>query len=111
GIARQRELTRDALRVSLIKDRRDERTFDRIFDLFFTLRPVEEEVQPGGHAHDDLSDQGTLDEFTLSDNPEDTPQQGHSHGKPADIRKYFNEEDLAAQYNLHQEASRLDLAS
>src|SRR6201999_2567069 len=112
GIATDRELTRAALRVSLIKDRRDERTFDRIFDLFFRLRPVEDPTPEGhGHAHDDLSDQGELDEFTLSENPEDTPQQGHSHGKPVDIRKYFDEKDLAAQYNLHQEANRLDMAS
>jgi uncharacterized protein with von Willebrand factor type A (vWA) domain len=112
GIATDRELTRAALRVSLIKDRRDERTFDRIFDLFFRLQAVEDPAPEGhGHAHDDLSDQGELDEFSLSENPEDTPQQGHSHGKPVDIRKYFNEEDLAAQYNLHQEANRLDMAS
>ncbi|HEX3750917.1 MAG TPA: VWA domain-containing protein [Streptosporangiaceae bacterium] len=112
GIAADRELTRDALKVSLIKDRRDERTFDRIFDLFFRLQPVEEAAPEGhGHAHDDLSDQGELDQFSLSENPEDTPQQGHSHGKPVDIRKYFSEEDLAAQYNLHQEANRLDMAS
>ena len=64
-----------------------------------------------GHAHDDLSDQGELEQFSLSENPEDTPPQGHSHGKPVDIRKYFDEEDLAAQYNLHQEANRLDMAS
>jgi uncharacterized protein with von Willebrand factor type A (vWA) domain len=112
GIAADRELTRDALRVSLIKDRRDERTFDRIFDLFFRLRPVDDPAPPEhGHAHDDLSDQGELEQFSLSENPEDTPQEGHSHGKPVDIRKYFNEEDLAAQYNLHQEANRLDMAS
>jgi uncharacterized protein with von Willebrand factor type A (vWA) domain len=112
GIATDRELTRAALRVSLIKDRRDERTFDRIFDLFFRLQAVEDPAPEGhGHAHDDLSDQGELDEFSLSENPGDTPQQGHSHGKPVDIRKYFNEEDLAAQYNLHQEANRLDMAS
>ena len=40
GIAADRALTRSALRVSLIKDRRDEGIFDRIFDLFFRLRPV-----------------------------------------------------------------------
>jgi len=112
GIAADRALTRDALRVSLIKDRRDEGTFDRVFDLFFRLRPVLDEQPPGhGHAHEDLSDEGSLDRFSLSDAPEDTPQEGHSHGKPADIRKYFDEEDLAARYNLHQEANRIDMAS
>jgi len=112
GIAADRELTRDALRVSLVKDRRDEATFDRIFDLFFRLQRVEDEgAEEHGHAHADLSDQGELEQFSLSEDPEDTPQPGHSHGKPADIRKYFDEEDLTAQYNLHQEANRLDMAS
>ena len=112
GIAADRELTRSALRVSLIKDRRDEGVFDRVFDLFFRLRPVlDEETAGPGHAHDDLSDEGSLDRFSLSEDPGDTPQEGHSHGKPADIRKYFDDEDLAARYNLHQEANRIDMAS
>ncbi len=112
GIAANRELTRSALRVSLVKDRRDEDTFDWAFDRFFRLQPVaasgEEEHQ---HAHDDLSDRGNLEKFSLSEEPGGAPQQGHSHGKPADIRQYFDAEDLAARYNLHQEANRLDLAA
>src|SRR5207245_10989866 len=56
-------------------------------------------------------DNGTVEEFTLSQDPGPTPSQGHSHGKPADIRDYFREEDLAQQYNLHQEANKLDMAS
>ncbi len=31
-----------------------------------------------GHGHDDLSDEGALEDFTLSEEPSDTPQQGHS---------------------------------
>jgi uncharacterized protein with von Willebrand factor type A (vWA) domain len=112
GIAADRELTRSALRVSLIKDRRDEGIFDRIFDLFFRLRPVlDTDPAAAGHAHDDLSDEGSLDRFSLSEDPGDTPQEGHSHGKPADIRQYFDDEDMAARYNLHQEANRIDMAS
>jgi hypothetical protein len=112
GIAADRELTRAALRTALVKDRRDEDTYDWVFDRFFRLRAVTPPPEPGhGHAHDDLSDTGTLDTFTLSDNPGDTPQQGHSHGVPDDIAQYFDPADLAAQYNLHQEANRLDMAS
>ena len=113
GILQDRELLRCALRVCLVKDRRDEPEFDRIFDRFFSLRAVTAPLHDEGHlhAHDDLSDNGTLEEFTLSQNPGQTPSQGHSHGKPADIRDYFREEDLAQQYNLHQEANKLDLAS
>src|ERR687890_802619 len=102
-----------ALRVALIKDRRDEEVFDEVFDRFFALVKVGPTVagHGHGHGHDDLSDTGALDDFTLSEEPSETPQQGHSHGKPVDIRDYFNPEDLAQQYNLHQEANKIDLAA
>ena len=113
GMLRDKEQLRCALRVALVKDRRDEEVFDEIFDQFFALVKV---GGPGvghghGHGHDDLSDEGALEDFTLSDTPSDTPQQGHSHGKPVDIRDFFKPEDLAQQYNLHQEANKIDLAA
>ena len=113
GILDDRGLLRSALRVCLVKDRRDEAEFDRIFDRFFQLRPVVPRPPEGGHTHEhaDLSDEGELERFTLSEEPGRTPEQGHSHGKPADIRDYFRPEDLAQQYNLHQEANKLDMAA
>jgi uncharacterized protein with von Willebrand factor type A (vWA) domain len=113
GILADRDLLRSALRVSLVKDRRDEAGFDRVFDRFFSLRPVLDPAADHGHshAHDDLADQGRLEQFVLSEEPGTTPSQGHSHGKPADIREFFDPDDLAQQYNLHQEANKLDLAS
>jgi uncharacterized protein with von Willebrand factor type A (vWA) domain len=112
GIATDREKTRSALRVCLVKDRRDEATFDRVFDRFFRLRRVlDEEEDEHTHEHADLSDEGELERFSLSEEPGDKPQEGHTHGKPADIREFFDDEDMAQQYNLHQEANRLDLAS
>ncbi|WP_030483699.1 VWA domain-containing protein [Nocardioides aequoreus] len=111
GVLADREVLRSALAVTLVKDRRDLATYDRVFDRFFGLRAVVEQVEEGhSHAHDDLADDGRLEEFTLSENPGDNPQQGHSHGKPEDIRQYFDPEDMAQQYNLHQEANRLDMA-
>ena len=112
GVLGDRETLRSALAVCLIKDRRDLPAFDRVFDRFFGLRAVVDAEDEGhSHAHDDLSDEGELKEFSLSDDPGDNPQQGHSHGKPQDLRQYFKPEDMAQQYNLHQEANRLDLAS
>ncbi len=63
------------------------------------------------HAHDDLVDTGELESFTLSEEPSDKPEEGHEHGKPRSIREFFKQEDLAQQYNLHQEANKIDLAA
>ncbi len=113
GMLRDKDQLRAALRVALIKDRRDEEIFDEIFDQFFALVKVggPDTGHGHGHGHEDLSDEGSLDDFTLSESPSDTPQQGHTHGKPVDIREFFDPDDLAQQYNLHQEANKIDLAA
>ena len=112
GALDDRETLRCALRVALVKDRRDQEPFDELFDRYFRLEPVAGSERPGhDHAHDDLADEGTAESFTISPEPSLTPRQGHSHGKPADIRDFFRPEDLATAYNLHQEASKIDLAS
>ncbi len=113
GMLADKEHLRAALRVALVKDRRDEEVFDDVFDKFFALVKVgpTETGQGHGHGHEDLSDTGGLEDFTLSEEPSETPQQGHSHGKPVDIRDYFDPDDLAQQYNLHQEANKIDLAA
>jgi uncharacterized protein with von Willebrand factor type A (vWA) domain len=98
--------------VALVKDRRDEEPFDELFDRYFRLEPVAAPERPGhGHGHEDLADEGTAESFTISPEPSPAPRQGHSHGKPSDIRDFFRPEDLATAYNLHQEASKIDLAS
>ncbi len=113
GMLRDRETLRAALRVALVKDRRDEEVFDEIFDQFFALVRVggPDTGHGHGHGHEDLSDDGALEDFTLSETPSDTPQQGHTHGEPVDIREFFDPDDLAQQYNLHQEANKIDLAA
>jgi len=112
GALADRETLRCVLRVALVKDRRDQELFDELFDRYFRLEPVAAPAGPEhSHGHEDLADQGTADSFTISPEPPQTPQQGHSHGKPADIRDFFRPEDLATAYNLHQEASKIDLAA
>ncbi|GAA1917281.1 VWA domain-containing protein [Nocardioides lentus] len=113
GVLDDRAVLKSALAVCLVKDRRDLATFERVFDRFFGLeRVAEDEAGHGhGHGHDDLSDDGELESFSLSDDPGETPQEGHSHDKPKDIKEFFDPEDMAQQYNLHQEANRIDMAS
>ena len=112
GVLADRESLRCVLRVALVKDRRDQETFDELFDRYFRLEAVARPAPDGhSHGHEDLGDQGAAESFTISPELSQTPQQGHSHGKPADIRDYFRPEDLAVAYNLHQQASKIDLAS
>jgi uncharacterized protein with von Willebrand factor type A (vWA) domain len=112
GALDDRETLRCALRAALVKDRRDEEPFDELFDRYFRLELVARPEGPGhSHGHEDLADEGTAESFTISPEPSIAPRQGHSHGKPSDIRDFFRPEDLAAAYNLHQEASKIDLAS
>ena len=87
--------------------------FEEIFDAFFALvRVGGDDAEHGhSHAHDDLVDTGALESFSLSEEPSDSPQEGHEHGQPSSIREYFKKEDLAQQYNLHQEANKIDLAA
>ena len=112
GLSR-REPVRLALEASLVKEQRDLTLFGELFDLFFHLEPVDpaEQEHAHDHAHDDLQDTGQLHDFTLSESPSPEPQTGHDHDEPVDIREYFDEEDLASSYNLHQEANKIDLAS
>ena len=91
GVLCSRAVLHTALRVALVKDQRDEPMFDEVFDAFFSLVRIggHEAGHGHSHAHDDLLDTGALEAFTLSDEPSDTPQQGHEHGKPKSIREYF----------------------
>ena len=112
GLTR-RDPVRLALEAALVKESRDRAVFEELFDLFFRLRPVDPPETGHGHdhAHDDLQDTGALHDFTLSEQPSPEPQTGHNHDEPVDIREYFDEEDLASSYNMHQEANKIDLAS
>lgn len=112
GMLSHRDALRCALRVALVKDRRDTPTFESVFDAFFALIQVRsDDDHSRGHTHDDLADGRPLESFTMSDRPSENPQQGHEHGPPADIRDYFDPDDLAQQFNLHQEANKIDLAA
>ena len=113
GVLADRATLKAALQVALIKDIRDVETFDEIFDAFFALVRIgaEDRGHGHGHGHADLSDGGDLESFTIGDEPSETPEQGHDHGKPVDIREFFDPEDMAQQFNLHQEANKIDLAA
>ena len=109
---RDRETLKLALGVTMVKDVQDWPLFSDLYDRFFRLQPLPE-PGPGDHehGHDELRDELSAERVTLSEEPAPTPQSAHDHGKPADIRDYFDERDLASAYNLHQAASKVDMAS
>src|ERR1022692_2061639 len=69
GVLADSDTLRAALRVTLIKDRRDDELFDELFTAFFSLRPVAGRTDTRGHSHghDDLADTGELESFTVSE--------------------------------------------
>jgi uncharacterized protein with von Willebrand factor type A (vWA) domain len=85
GILADRGLLREALRLALVKDRRDDRSFDEVFAAFFALIKVGDSGHGHGHGHghDDLSDEGALEDFTLSDEPSETPNRGTATANPS----------------------------
>ncbi len=108
-----RESVKIALGLTLVKDSRDWPVYSDLFDAFFHLEPLTGRVaeHDHDHTHDGLGDRLSPEQVTLSEEPAAGSQLGHDHGKPADIRDYFDERDLASAYNLHQDASKIDLAS
>jgi uncharacterized protein len=108
-----RAVVKTVLGATLVKDRRDWSTFSDLFDSFFRLEDVPGAPRGDGHedGHEDLPDSGPVDRATMSEEPSDRPQEGHSHAKPVDVKEFFEDSDMATRYSLHQEANKVDLAS
>ncbi|MEU7872539.1 VWA domain-containing protein [Dactylosporangium sp. NPDC049140] len=114
GMLGDRATLREALRLTLIKDRRDDPAFDELFTAFFALarpHPAEDRHDHDhDHGHDEPCDTGGPQLFTLSETSQ-AAQPGHGHGPPQDIRDYFDPRDFSQRYNRHQEANRIDLSA
>lgn len=103
---------KSVLGATLVKERRDWPLYATAFDQYFNLVPAGPTEHPAhDHGHEGLADDGLADRMTLSEELSETAESGHEHGKPADIRDYFDARDLASQYNLHQQADKIDIAS
>jgi uncharacterized protein len=108
----ERELVKTALRATLVKEARDEPVFDELFEAFFT---VEDRHRPGGHGHDhdhdhDHDQPEPPTQVKVSEEPPDFDDPSHSHAKPADVAKYFDDDQLATAKRLHKDGTRIDLA-
>ena len=110
----ERKVVRDALRATMVKNQEDSETFDRLFDLFFSLRPPKEKPTASfklpEHDHDHGPPPAKLE---LGEDAEgEAPEEGHSHdeGEPVDMRRFFDEERIRPSQDIHGEAERMRLS-
>jgi hypothetical protein len=110
----ERETVRTVLRSSLIKDTHDIPVFEELFDLFFNL-PKQPVSQTPRHDHDHHHDDETSEPERIVFEPDDkgvTQNDGdHAHGKPVEIRDYFDPDKMVTRFNPHQDPNQLSLSA
>jgi uncharacterized protein len=110
----ERGMVRDTLRATLIKNQEDTETFDRLFDLYFSLRPHTEKPAARLKLPEHDHDHGPPpDRLELGEDAEgETPEEGHSHdeGEPADMRRFFDKERMRPSQNIHGEEEKMRLS-
>jgi uncharacterized protein with von Willebrand factor type A (vWA) domain len=111
----EREVVRDTLRATLIKNQDDTATFDTLFDLYFSLRPQAEKpavrLKLAEHDHDHGPPPTKL-ELGEDAQGEAPKEEGHSHdeGEPVDMRRFFDEERIRPSENIHGDAEKMRLS-
>jgi uncharacterized protein len=108
----RRDHVKTALRATLIKEGRDEPAFDELFDAFFS---VDDRRRGAGHGYDhdhdhDEDEPAPPTDVKASEEPPDFDDPSHSHEQPADVAKYFDDDQLATAKRLHKDGTRIDLA-
>lgn len=109
----ERKVARDTLRATLIKNLDDIGTFERLFDLYFTLQETTEKPPTIPHLHD--HDHGEPpSQLELGEDPEGEEQDsgGHSHddNEPVNLRRYLGEENMSPSESIHQDPDRMRLS-
>ena len=108
-----RDTVRTVLCSTLIKDMHDISVFDELFELFFTL-PGPRDRRGHGHGHHHHHD-GNLDEpERIVFAPDDTgvvDDGEHAHGKPMNVRDFFDLDKMITRFNPHQDPNQLSLSA
>ncbi|HZY57891.1 MAG TPA: VWA domain-containing protein, partial [Rubrobacteraceae bacterium] len=111
----EREVVRDTLRTTLIKNQDDTETFDRLFDLYFSLRPHAKKpatkLKLPEHDHDHGPPPAKL-EFGEDAEGEAPDSEDHSHepNESIDLRRFFDEERLRPSRDIHGDAEKMRLS-
>jgi uncharacterized protein with von Willebrand factor type A (vWA) domain len=111
----ERGVVKDTLRTTLVKNGEDAGTFDRLFDLFFSMRPVAEKPGARVRGHDHDHDHGPpparleLGEEAGGQKPDDA-EHTHDKDKSTEMRKFFDEERMRPSNDVHGDAERMRLS-
>src|ERR687886_2861975 len=111
----EREVVRDALRATMIKNQEDTETFDRLFDLYFSMRPHTQKpaaslkLPEHDHNHGLPPTKLELGEDAEGEAPE---SEGHSHDEEGsiDLRRFFDEERLRPSQDIHGDDEKMRLS-
>ncbi len=110
----ERSVVRDTLRTTLIKNLDDIETFDRLFDVYFGLRPVAEKPQAklDLHGHDHDHGQPTSMEFgeDAEGRAPDSEEHSHEDSENTEFRRFFDEERMRPSDDIHGEADKMRLS-
>lgn len=108
-----RSAVKESLRATLVKEARDDRLFEELFEVFFSpWRPGDASGQRHlhGHDHDDPDAAEVPTDIKISEEPPKFDDPSHAHGAPEDVAKYFDDDQLATAKRMHKEGNRIDLA-
>jgi uncharacterized protein with von Willebrand factor type A (vWA) domain len=111
----EREVVRDTLRATMIKNQEDTDTFDRLFDLYFSIRPHAQtptaklKLPEHDHDHGPPPTKLELGEDAEGEAPE---SEDHSHDEDGsiDLRRFFDEERLRPSQDIHGDDEKMRLS-
>lgn len=110
----ERQVVRDTLRATMIKNQADAETFDRLFDLYFSIRPPAEkptvslELAEHDHDHGPRPTKLELGEDAEGEVPE---SKDHSHDDGSiDLRRFFDEKRIQPSQGIHGDDEKMRLS-
>jgi uncharacterized protein len=110
----ERGVVRDTLRTTLIKNLDDIETFDRLFDLYFSLRPTAEKRAAKLDVHDHDHDDGQPTSMEFGEDAEgeapDSEEHSHEDSENTEFRRHFDEDKMRPSEDIHGEADKMRLS-
>lgn len=110
----ERAVVRDTLRTTLVKSHDDVETFEKLFDLYFTLRPAAEKPKAKLEAHDHDHDEGQPTSAEFGEDPAgeapDSEEHSHEDDENTEFRRFFDEEKMRPSEEIHGQADKMRLS-